>query len=198
MTSPSCWRHVTTLVTKVDVPSAGPGESTEPSAHPGIYWKISKKVMPKHHQCHVVCWSMTRRKRGRRRIPSSWRKVVMHFRTKRSASSRPYMAIASGARGYADQAKSEAHWHGTARCGQGQGQVAQSDSSQTSLEMPEPVFGSMALKVWPKSDVDSCRFLPKRPFFSKLMFHLLFALGWSFQCGGGWKRLQASCKSKVV
>ena len=116
MTSPSnCWRHVTTLVTKLDVPSAGPGESTEPSAHLGITLKISKKVMPKHHQCHVVCWPMTRRKRGRRRIPSSWRNVVMHFRTKRSASSRPYMAIASGARGYADQAKSEAHWHGIVR-----------------------------------------------------------------------------------
>jgi len=100
---------VTTLVTKLDVPSAGPGESTEPSAHLGITLKISKKVMPKHHQCHVVCWPMTRRKRGRRRIPSSRRNVVMHFRTKRSASSRPYMAIASGARGYADQAKSEAH-----------------------------------------------------------------------------------------
>ena len=87
----------------------------EPFAHLGITLKISKKVMPKHHQCHVVCWPMTRRKRGRRRIPSSWRNVVMHFRTKRSASSRPYMAIASGARGYADQAKSEAHWHGIVR-----------------------------------------------------------------------------------
>ena len=43
----------------------------EPSALLGIALKISKKVMPKHHQCHVVCWLMTRRKRGRRRIPAS-------------------------------------------------------------------------------------------------------------------------------
>ena len=87
----------------------------EPSALLGITLKISKKVMPKHHQCHVVCWPMTRRKRGRRRIPASWRNVVMHFRTKPSASTRPYMAIASGARGFVDQTKSEAHWHGIVR-----------------------------------------------------------------------------------
>ena len=45
------------------------GFLVEPFSHLGITLKISKKVMPKHHQCHVVCWPMTRRKRGRRRIP---------------------------------------------------------------------------------------------------------------------------------
>ena len=38
----------------------------EPFAPLGITLKISKKVMPKHHQCHVVCWPMTKKERKKK------------------------------------------------------------------------------------------------------------------------------------